>query len=247
MSRRFADCLAKKSDDARPQLAGSLESDVSFINSFNYEVRKRKEMIGKSLKSAAALLVFCGMSSSAYCGTVLTVDIADLSAVAISATGEASEVNDTSSVLLDGVTLIDLFSSDFPIFTVASATTLASPTTLPYTIAEDVIGAVTTTDLNLLGFFNTLDDFVTQEFSTSAPAFSGEFVADFTGAPIALGTVGDVIVGDRTSGSGAVIGQFEVIDSSIAPVPEPASMALFAVGCLAGIGILRRKGNLESN
>jgi hypothetical protein len=67
----------------------------------------------------------------------------------------------------------------------------------------------------------------TQSFSISTPAFTGSAIANFTGLGLpAVGATGNIIVGDTTIGSGAVIGQWVA-------VPEPST-----TGLLMGAGAL---------
>jgi hypothetical protein len=90
-------------------------------------------------------------------------------------------------------------------------------------------------DLNLFCFGCSSD---TQNFITSAPAFTGVGTLDLTGYSIlAAGSYGDIHDDDFSPGT--IIGQWKIIDSS-AQIPTPATLALFGLG-LAGLGWSRRK------
>ncbi|MEM6553797.1 MAG: PEP-CTERM sorting domain-containing protein [Planctomycetota bacterium] len=162
---------------------------------------------------------------------LIEIDPTDPSAVTFTATDTLAAVTDLSAPVDAGVTFDDLFAVDFDLTPTQSVSFIGTLTALAapeYTDAANGFGGLSLLDLNL---FNPSSS-ETQSFSTSFPAFTGSATLDLTGAAFGpIGTTGDILAGDTTTGSGAVIGQFQI-------VPEPASLTLLALG---GMTLLRRR------
>ncbi len=189
-----------------------------------------------SKKTAAlAVLALAGLAQAGVlpAPTVLIeVDITDPTNVVLSATGEASLINDSASTANTGTTLLDLFTADFNIpFTPETALTgdLAGGGVLPYSSGLNDFGTLTDRDLNIYRG-NLLPDFgAFQIFDTMTAAFSGSSTVDLSGASLpALGTIGDIIAGDTDTGSDVVIGQWRI-------VPAPGAAGLLAAAGLVGV------------
>ncbi|MEM9346774.1 MAG: hypothetical protein AAGB26_09180 [Planctomycetota bacterium] len=163
---------------------------------------------------------------------LITIDPTDPSAVTFTATDAIAAVTDTdTSASVDaGVTFDDLFAADFdltPTQSISFTGTLAAFAAPEYTDAANGFGGLSLLDLNLFNFSSN----ESQSFTAFFPAFSGSATLDLTGATFGpIGTTGDILVGDTITGSGAFIGQFQI-------VPEPASLTLLAA---AGLPLLRR-------
>lgn len=177
------------------------------------------------LTAATLLLAMAVSASPLSAGTVLLIEVDGTQNIVIRATGEASLVNDSSTTANFGVSLIDLFPSDYvPIIAPFTSGDLAVNGTAYLNVFANLGLPLTDRDLNITSAFGSS---TTQQFTTSGPAFTGSLDVNLFGTdPLPVeGTVGNVIVGDGDGGSGAVIGQFLV-------VPEPTSFALLALGGL---------------
>jgi hypothetical protein len=169
---------------------------------------------------------------------LLEVDIADLSAVTISATGAMPSQNASGLNLLNGVSLLDLFIEDESNPNFVSGNLIANGTTLAYSRAFTL---PSDTDLNL--WRSGPGRLQNQIFDTMLPAFTGMLTVDLTGYSIqSAGTYGDVWYGDSND-NGPILGQWEIVDSSA--IPEPAMASLLCFG-LVGLGLARRKNHLPS-
>jgi hypothetical protein len=202
----------------------------------------------KFLALAACALLFSPLAKAQY---VLTIDLTDINNVVISATGENSStdaigVRTASSQF--GVTLMGFFSGTSNVFGSAFTSSLLSDgmnVTYPYAAVFgnsfgvlDIDGFLTPgVDLTIAygGDYDTLGD--SQIFSTLLPAFSGSMTLNLNLVDVisllpAIGTTGDIRVGDGSSeSSGEVIGQYRV-------VPEPSTALLVTA---AGVAFLARR------
>ncbi len=155
---------------------------------------------------------------------LLTINVTDLTSVVFSATGEFSLINDSSSVSADGITLRGVFSLPSSSLSsgFASSSLRPSGTTQAYDFFSINFASVTGYDVNF--YFGGVGVPQTQTFQTNAAAFSGASTGNFnTQTFVPVGTTGDIIVGDTVGGSGATIGQWEV-------VPEPSTVSLLFLG-----------------
>lgn len=167
-------------------------------------MKKQSSKIRRSILTATATVAFV-LAQSATAAILLTIDPTDPGAVVISSTGLAPLVDDSSADSNAGITLTLVFANDFILNGSSPVTGNLTPNggTSAYDAVLNEFASLTPRDMNL---FQT--NASSQSFSTSLPAFSGQMVVDLTGAVFAMGSTGDVIVGDTASGSGAVIGQW---------------------------------------
>jgi hypothetical protein len=174
---------------------------------------------------------------------LITVDVSDPTAVTFTATGSASQVEDSSSSVRNGIDLLAFFSSEpsYAYGEVLGNLTPPSERGVSYnnwSIDGDRSGN-NRVHLNLLGWTGAVypaPEDALQNFTTTAAVFTGAGkinLSTLTTAFPAPGTSGDIIVGSGVFGSRAVIGQWTVVG-----VPEPASLTLLAVGAAA---LLRRR------
>ncbi len=201
----------------------------------------------------AAVLPLSTAATATQAATVLTVNVFDPNNVIFTATGAAADVNDASENVFSGVTLLDLFADDYPVFDRTQSTFLNLPDSDPptpaggmaYTNFSNNFNNTGIRDLNLfrIGF-----PVPTQTSTTDAPAFDGAASAAFPGATFTVGLTGDLVVGEsefRSTSTGTVrapvIGQYEVIAT---PIPEPA--AALGGATLCGLFALRRRANFTS-
>jgi len=192
--------------------------------------RKRKKM--KTIPRLLLVAAFGLVSQSAMSQILLKVDISDPSAVTFAATGNFPGIDDSSVSNTAGVSLIDLFAVDSTNFAdqLFSGDLFAAGTYSPYDTFTVGYSALTDRDITLWVY--KFIDSNTQIFKTIEPAFTGTGLIDLTGETFKpIGSTGNIIVGDSESGSGAVIGQYQII-------PEPSSLALLG---LSGLLALRRR------
>jgi len=175
----------------------------------------------------ASIVLFAVSAGAINAAVLITIDPTNIASVRFDATAEPAEKNDATSDFIDGVTLIGVLTSNFFVELDFDGTLGASGGRF-----EDGLTGVGTANLRDLNLYNAETSTV-QIFSTSAPAFRGSALIDLPGTSIAVGSYGDIIVGDTISGSGEVIGQWRAI-------PEPSATLLVGLGCLV-LRIRRRK------
>lgn len=182
---------------------------------------------------------------------LLTINDSNPSAVTFTATGANSAVNYSGNTANDGVDLLSFFVIDESnmLIGVFSGGTLVggsmgSQYAYNYTWSDSYSTSGSTfPDLELY-YYNDASPSsnATEDFSTTAPAFTGSWTADLASLGVsasalpAAGTEGNILSG-FSGNPGVVIGQWQVQS-----VPEPATTGLLALaGLLAGFGIRRRR------
>jgi hypothetical protein len=194
--------------------------------------------------AGVATIVITTTASTSSAGLiVLTVDVTDPSAVVIESTGATSLINNDSTDDLEGVSLVDLFTSDYePVFDAPSDTfggTLAARNGSAFEDLENPkrgSSFFAPFDLRSLNLYHFDDPDRTQKFRTDEAAFSGTATIDLSGAQFDIGMIGDVIAGDNSKKSSRIVGHYEIITT---PIPEP--VALLGGTSLCGLIALRRR------
>lgn len=192
----------------------------------------------KLLCNSLAVLATALAAPRASAAVILTIDISNPAQTVLTATGafaQNDDVDDTS--LNEGFTLLGIFNSaasSGPDF--FDTSTLFSPGgNFAYTNLFVVTMSGDDLDLNIAG-----SGFSTQDFSVTAPAFTGAATADFTDwLPfLTPGATGNILAGDPTY-STVIIGQYAVI-------PEPGTVALLIAGGCLFAGLFRRRSLRKS-
>ncbi len=170
-------------------------------------------------------------------GILLTVDISNPSAVIFTATTNYAAMNSYRSIR-DGFDLLKLFTSVASVGgSDTNGTLIGGNSGNPYSTyyGDNASGSIID-----LGFVGT--GFTYQTFTTTSTAFTGAWTIDLSGATPQLplpGAIGNIQTGFGAS-PGQVIGQWQVIGT--APVPEPGTLALAALGGIgAWFGARRKK------
>jgi hypothetical protein len=188
----------------------------------------------RCVRTLAALAVGVTVSQlPAHAHIVLDIDLRDDSAVVFTATGAFSAVDNSTTMTSEGVTLLGFFtqqrgSGEGPFI---PSSTLRPSTVSPSDAYKSFI--LELVNLNLHRWGGT----VTQLFSTTAPALTGQFVANlaFVAPELpAIGSSGPVIAG-YSGNSGGIIGTWQVV-----PEPSTYAMALAGLAC-GGYSIFRRR------
>lgn len=179
------------------------------------------------------LCLAAALTATSSAAVVLTIDISNLSATTITATGAHAQNDDMDETYLsEGFLMLGFFSSEpgptIPDF--LDFSDLYSPGG-NFEFTSLFLAAVSGSqevDLNISG-----SGFSTNNFSTSLPAFAGSATVDFSGlaAYLVPGSTGDILAGDAFYNT-VVIGQWQII-------PEPNAVALTLVPTV--LGLLRRR------
>jgi hypothetical protein len=184
-----------------------------------------------SVLAAASL----GLSTATHGAVLLAFDIQNPSSVTITATSSPSLINDLSGQGGDGVSLLLFFRGPGFQLTgdeVSGLGLSAAGMSESYSDISNTFALLTGRDINLYSIGSGV-----QAFSMLSPAFNGSMVLDLgaaAGLLPALGTVGDIVVGDTVSGSGSVIGQWQA-------VPEPTAASLVAISLLIVASLRNRR------
>lgn len=181
----------------------------------------------------AGLCLAAALTTTSSAAVVLTIDITNLSATTITATGANAQNNDIDETYLnEGFLMLGFFSSE-PGPTIPDSfdfSNLYSPGG-NFAFTSLFLAAVSGSqevDLNIAG-----SGFSSNDFSTSEAAFTGSATVDFSGlaAYLVPGSTGNILAGDMFYNT-VVIGQWQII-------PEPNAVALTLVP--AALGLLRRR------
>ena len=177
----------------------------------------------------------CGLAlaSVSHGQILLTVDISDPLNVTFTATGLAPSVDDTGISASAGFTLLGFLDAEDDSIFSGGGTLAANGMTGEYdaVFALDFAGGnyAPGTDLNVFGS-------TTQNFLTSAPAFTGVLTVNLNSISAilpSLGHSGFIQVGDGDT-AGAVIGEYSVI-------PEPSSVLLVGLSLSLVLSRFRRR------
>lgn len=199
------------------------------------------------LSSISALAQGTISSHAAVQGILLTVNIANPSAVVIMSTGQNASTNNSTTTAADGVLLAGFFSANTEVSGSMSGSLTGGGSGVTYSsYASDTFNGPSSGaplgDLDLFSFGSGS----AQTFSTANSAFTGSVAIDFSTLAANLsgsGTIGYIYAGNGgangTSGNlGPIIGEWIAIDL----VPEPGATALLALGVLgAGLMFYRRQ------
>lgn len=172
-------------------------------------------------KSIFAVCAFAGLASASSAmaqslPVLLIVDNSDPSNVVFTATGNAPAINDSSATIVAGITLAGVFggSGIDLAFTPVGGDLSPSGNTFFYNRVGNRFAQLTDNDLNLWSSGGS----GSQVFSTGGAAFTGS-TSGFNFGAVTFNASGDIRVGDTASGSGAVLGTWQLI-------PAPGTLAL---------------------
>jgi hypothetical protein len=186
-------------------------------------------------KLSILALAGVALSTTAYAENyLLTVDVTDIANVTFTTTGNPASVNDSSTTYSHGVELMDFFTSNSGFAQPATGNLKGGGLSLSYISASNGGGEY----LNFHG--STFGD-PSQNFTTSVAAFNGSASVDMSSASETLpgvGATGNIYAGN-SSALGPIIGQWQVIGA--APVPEPGTLALAALGGAGALVYARRR------
>lgn len=179
------------------------------------------------------LLALALLCPSARGEVILTIDVSDPAKVTFSATNNPSS-EDFDLAASSGITLRGFLTGDSGTSIDGIGSLMANGMLEPYLslFALDYAGGLFEPGRDLNLYAN--GDAGTQNFLTSAPAFTGSILFDLSEIAALLpsvGTIGNIQAGDG-SVTGAVIGSYEV-------VPEPAACLL--IGAAGMLLIFRRR------
>jgi hypothetical protein len=187
----------------------------------------------RQLKKLAVVMLAGAMlvtSASAQNNYLITIDVSDIANVTFTATDNFASVDSSTTDSGDGVELLGFLNTgNDGVYVDLSSTLSGGGSGISYdTTYTDNISTSGGDNLDLNLYSD--NDSVTQLFNVSSPAFTGMATGDFTDyadlLPVA-GATGDIRPGYNAS-IGPVIGQWQVIGA--APVPEPGTLALAALG-----------------
>ncbi len=199
----------------------------------NIDENPRNYHCKKSERFLLAILFFVLVGTYAQGDVIISVDVADPTAVVFDSTSAASQV-DHVDFSIQGITLLNFFSGNatttnvfldsgsIDVFNSAGATTQGN---LEAIFIGFFGGGYTPNDVNI---YDGFAPFFPTHFFDTEPALDGTAVhnlSGFTGLPNP-GTTGDVVAGQPNFG--VVIGQWEVPAEQM-NVPEPTSALSFGV------------------
>lgn len=198
-------------------------------------------MSRKVLFAVVASMLSVGFAVSTHAETILlSIDVSNPSAVTVTSTGAYSLVDDSSSNVQYGVVLLSFFQDSLTYTWANYSGNLTPPSSSSQCYNYWASDTTDTTGLNLYGYTGIVypaPEHAIQNFSTTAPAFTGTCTIDFSAYASYLpnaGESGDIHTGYSGLGSHAILGQWSV-------VPEPSMTWLLATLFGSMIAWLRRK------
>ena len=179
----------------------------------------------------AALAVGVTVSQlPAHAHIVLDIDLRDDSAVVFTATGAFSAVDNSTTMTSEGVTLLGFLTRGSGEGPFIPSSTLRPSNVSPTDAYKSFV--IEMPNLNLHRWGGT----VTQFFSTTAPALTGQFVANLAFVAPELPTIGSSgpVIAGYSGNSGGIIGTWQAV-----PEPSTYAMALVGLAC-GGFSLFRR-------
>jgi hypothetical protein len=180
---------------------------------------------------ATAILLFAAISAKAQ--ILLDINDSDSSNIIITSTGAAAGTA-ASTFAYNGIDLIGFFTTNvaYSQFTVNSTSIIPSGANVNFDTAygDTALGQAD------LSFYYGGSSTVAENFTTSAPAFSGVASLGVSGGLQSNGTIGNIALGYSGSSPNTIIGQYEIVNTVAAPEP---STWMFLVGGLALVTVSR--------
>lgn len=202
---------------------------------------KRPKAIPNVVGQLLCLIGLLCSTGWAQLPVLLQVDVSNPLAMAFAATGNKPALTDSSASTSSGVTLMDFFIADAGVGNIllvpGTLTAAGGPPAYDFAWNSDFsTGSGNETHVELY----TSGPSGPQLFTTTAAAFSGSAVGDYSSFAAFLpspGASGDIRVGDGSGGSGNILGRWTA-------VPEPSTIAWSLMTPLGLVFVLWRRRRL---